>query len=601
MTQANDPYESTEGETATESPAAAPTYKPLRVWPLMVLGVGFAATLATRLIANKTPPIQITTVIGPALCGILVILWWLALSRARWQERLFGLIGIVGSFAATYALLDVTMKGGPTVYITVPMGTAAFALGALLCRNSLTLKRTVVAVLFAAVGFGASTLMRGGGMWGDAAVELSWRFRQTDEERLVAAKATRAAESVEPNGITVFQSELVDSWLARPEWPAFRGPKRSGNVIGTTLATDWNANPPELLWKVPVGPGWSSFAVAGQLLFTQEQRGELETVVCYSAETGNELWAHGIKERFEESLGGPGPRATPTIADGDLFVMGASGLLIRMDAKAGQPRWQTDLRDVAKRPPPIWGFSSSPLVVDSLVIVHAGGSDQLGTLAFDIANGELQWSVAAGDHAYGSPQLCELGGFAYVTMLTNAGIDFIDPVAGGIKLAYDWNIHSSHRSLQPRAVGDDLLLIPSDQATGTRLIRVQHEGDALTAEEVWTSRSLKPDFNDLVTFEGHAYGFDGTIFASIDLETGERNWKGGRYGKGQVLLMRDQGLLLVAAERGQLALLKATPESHQELAIFDALEDKTWNHPVVVGDRLYMRNSTEAAGYRLPQ
>jgi outer membrane protein assembly factor BamB len=596
----NDVDESMDGAVATNSTSAESKYKPLRVWPLLILGVGFAATLVARLLESETPPIQMLAVLGPALCGILVILWWLTLSRARWHERLFGLIGIFGALAATYALLDVTMKGGPTVFITIPMGTAAFAIGAFLCRNSLSFKRTVIAVVLATLGFGVSTLLRGEGMWGNAAVDLDWRFRQTAEERLVAAKASSAAQSGQQNGIATFDSELVDAWLAKPQWPAFRGNDRSGDVAGTTLDTDWTANPPQLLWKVPVGPGWSSFAVAGRLLFTQEQRGQLETVVCYDAESGSELWSAGIEERFEESLGGPGPRATPTVAGGDLFVMGASGQLMRLDAKSGQIRWTKDLREVAKRKPPTWGFASSPLVVDSKVIVHAGGSGPLGTLAFDTARGDLVWSVAAGDHAYGSPQICELDGVQYVTMVTNAGVDFIDPAVGDIKLAYDWKLDSGYRSLQPRVVGDDLVLIPSEQGLGTRLIRVQQVGGALAAEEVWTSRNLKSDFNDLVTLEGHAYGFDGAIFTSVDLETGERNWKQGRYGKGQVVLIRDAGVLLVAAERGQVVLLKASPDGHQELASIDAIEGKTWNHPVVIGDRLYIRNSNEAACYRLP-
>jgi outer membrane protein assembly factor BamB len=593
----NDQNESSDGDVADAS-SAEPKFKPLRVWPLLILGIVFAMMLLSRFVAS--PLGQMATVLGPALCGILMIGWWVTFSRARWQERLLGLIGVVGAFAVTFALLDESMKGGPTVIITIPMGAAAFAIGALLCRNSLSFRRTVVVVTLAALGFGASTLLRGQGMWGNAAIDLDWRFRQTAEERLVAAKAIRTVESGEEHGIAEFSPGVLDTWLAKPEWPAFRGPNRSGNVVGTKLDTDWTANPPQLLWKVPVGPGWSSFAVAGQLLFTQEQRGKMETVVCYDANSGRELWTCGIESRFEESLGGPGPRATPTVADGDLFVMGASGQLMRIDAKSGEVQWQADLREVAQRQPPTWGFSSSPLVIDSVVIVHAGGKEDMGTLAFDIASGSLVWSAAAGDHSYASPQICEVGGGRFVTMVTNAGVDFIDVASGEIKLTYDWKLSGRYRSLQPRVVGDDLVLIPSDEGSGTRLLRVTSVDDALTAEEVWTSRNLKPDFNDMVTFEGHAYGFDGTIFACVDLETGERNWKKGRYGKGQVVLIRDAGLLLIAAERGNVVLLKASPDAHEELGSIDAIDGKTWNHPVIVGDRLYIRNSAEAACYRLP-
>lgn len=586
-------------ESPADSQLAESPFQTLRVWPLIVLGVVFFLTLLVRLLESGSIFVQIVTVAGPALSGVLIILWWLTCSRANWRERLFGTIGIVAAFAVTFVLLDKTMKGGPTLVITFPMGTAAFGIGAFACRRVLSMKRTVVAVLMATIGFGTSTLLRGEGMWGNAAIGLDWRFRPSAEERLVAAKEAKSELPDEASGLSAFDPAQVDDWLAAPEWPAFRGSDRSGNVSDTTLATNWTSEPPRELWKVPIGPAWSSFAVAGQLLFTQEQRGKIETVVCYAAETGQELWQRGIESRFEESLGGPGPRATPTIADGSLFVMGASGQLMRIDAKTGNIQWQTDLREVAQRKPPTWGFSSSPLVVDSLVIVHAGGSDELGTIAFDMASGNMVWSVAAGSDSYASPQICKVGGDEFVTILTNNGADFIDASSGEIKLAYRWKI-GGYRCLQPRVVGENLVLIPSDATTGTQLIRLAYDEDTLTAEAVWTSRNMKPDFNDLVTFEGHAYGFDGTIFACVDLETGERNWKRGRYGKGQVLLIRDAGLLLVASERGQLILLKADPTAHEEIASIDAIAGKTWNHPVLVGDRLYIRNATEAACFQLP-
>ncbi len=135
--------------------------------------------------------------------------------------------------------------------------------------------------------------------------------------------------------------------------------------------------------------------------------------------------------------------------------------------------------------------------------------------------------------------------------------------------------------------------------TGTRAIRVSKTNGELAAEELSPSRNLKPDFTDLVTHQGYAFGNDAGIWTCIDLKTGERKWKGGRYGKGQALLLEDSGLLLIAAEQGQVALVLADPNGYSEVASFNALEGKTWNHPVVVGDRLYVRNAQEAAAYKL--
>ncbi len=478
--------------------------------------------------------------------------------------------------------------------VTVPMGTAAFALGAVLCSRMLTFRRTLIAVLLAIAGFGFSTLLRSDGMWGDFALGLHWRWLPSPEEQMLASKRTQTPVTLEE-----LTTADIDQALANPEWPAFRGSDRASRQTGTQLALDWDTNGPEELWRIAVGPAWSSFAVAGNLLFTQEQRGKMETVVCYDANSGRQVWAHQFESRFDDPMGGPGPRGTPTLAGGALYALGAEGFVMRLDPKTGEVVWQQDLREVADRQPPMWGFSSSPLVVDSVVIVYAGGKGNKGTLAFDVESGNLCWSAAAGDHSYSSPQLGRLANKTYVLMLTNTGLDVLDPATGEARLGYEWK-HEGYRSLQPQVVDGDSVLMPTGMGTGTRRIRVTNNDDELSVEELWTSRDMKPDFNDFVVYQGHAYGFDNAIFACIDLETGARMWKGGRYGKGQVLLLEDSGALLVVSEKGELVLLKADSSKHTELAKLKVLEGKTWNHPVVVGDRLYIRNAQEAACYRLP-
>ena len=246
----------------------------------------------------------------------------------------------------------------------------------------------------------------------------------------------------------------------------------------------------------------------------------------------------------------------------------------------------------------MWGFSSSPLIVDGVVIVYAGGKGDKGLLAFDAATGEPRWSAACGEHCYGSAHACEVAGEKLIAILSNEGLDLLRPATGEVRLKYEWK-SDGYRAVQPRFLGDGVI-IPSGMGTGTRLAVLQLEGDQLTAKEVWTTRSLKPDFNDPVFHKGYLYGFDAAIFSCIDMKTGERRWKGGRYGKGQVLLLEDSDQLLVIGEQGELVFLKADPEKPIELFKLQALEGKTWNHPVVVGDRLYLRNAREAVCYRLP-
>ena len=180
---------------------------------------------------------------------------------------------------------------------------------------------------------------------------------------------------------------------------------------------------------------------------------------------------------------------------------------------------------------------------------------------------------------------------------TNQGLDILDPLSGKSRLNYEWTT-DQYRALQPTMLGNDIL-IPTGMGYGMGRIQLTSSEGKLSAKELWTSLHMKGDFNDAVVYQNHAFGFDGSIFACIDLETGKRTWKRGRYGSGQVLLLEDTGHLLVISEAGELVLLKADPTKHTELAKVSALEGKTWNHPVLIGDRLYIRNSQEAACFQL--
>jgi len=584
----------TSPEAAPSDNLARPTnVRPLRTWPaLLLVALIFITRFGPNLLEGGPGSYWMISVFGPMLCCLLLVIWWLAASRATWKEGLFGTLGLIGALALTLRLADPTMRGPGTTTLTLPMGMVVFGLGATLLRERRPAIRTGVALLLALAGFGFTTLLRNEGMTGNYALGIHWRWSQSPEESLLAARKTAA----KPGRM---DSDKIRQALSHPEWPGFRGPDRASRSRGPQISTNWAALPPRQLWKIQVGPAWSSFAVAGNLLFTQEQRGPMETVVCYDADTGREVWNRPIEARFDDPLGGPGPRATPTLANDGLFITGATGTFLRLAPATGEVVWKQDLRTVAGRKVPMWGFSASPLVTGSVVIVYAGGPNGKGVLAFDSATGGLRWSAPAGNDSYSSPQLNAIAGEDLVLMLSNEGLAFLDPANGKERLNYQWKF-SNYRALQPRLVGDDIILLPTGMNTGTRAIRVTKPNGQLAAEELWTSRNLKPDFTDIVTLQGYAYGIDAGIFTCVDLKTGERKWKGGRYGQAQVLLLENSGLILVAAEPGQVVLLAADPNEHVEVASFKALEGKTWNHPVVVGDRLYIRNSQEAAAYQLP-
>ncbi|MGZ8939296.1 MAG: PQQ-binding-like beta-propeller repeat protein [Limisphaerales bacterium] len=578
-------------------------YRRLRVWPALGLVLLLvAARMGPAYMEGGLSRHWMIAVFGPMLCCVLLLVWWVAASRATWRERLFGFLGLIGALVGTVAFVHPTMRGAGTNYLTAPMGMVLFGLSAFFLADRRPMIRTGVAVMMALVGFSYSILLRNEGMTGEYVFETRWRWSASREEELFARDGSNTVET----GVAttnLVKAEITAEALAKVEWSGFRGADRSGRVRGAQFATNWTTQAPRKLWKIAVGPGWSSFAVAGNFLFTQEQRGAFETTVCYEAETGREVWKRQVEARLEDPMGGPGPRATPTIGDeaggGGLFVVGATGIFMKLDAKRGDILWQHDLKSLAGRAaPPMWGFSASPLVTGALAIVYGGGAGDKGLLAFNREKGTLVWSAAAGIDSYSSAQLSTIAGEELVLLVSNDGLLGLEPASGKERLNHAWKMNG-YRALQPAAVGD-VVLIFSPMGPGTRALEIKKSNGELVAEELWTSKVLKPDFTDFVEHEGYLYGIDAGIFTCVDPKSGERKWKGGRYGKGQVVLLESSDLLLVLAEDGRVVLLKADAREHTEVASFQALEGKTWNHPVVVGDRLYVRNSQEAACFQLP-
>jgi outer membrane protein assembly factor BamB len=350
------------------------------------------------------------------------------------------------------------------------------------------------------------------------------------------------------------------------------------------------------LWRQPIGPGWSSFAVQGDSVYTQEQRGDDELVSCYDLTTGAPLWQHRDAARFWESNAGAGPRATPTLSNGRVYTMGATGIVNALEAADGAVVWSRNAASDTGEEVPGWGFSSSPLVVGDTVVVATAGV----LAAYDIGTGDLRWVGPKDGWGYSSPHLATIDGVPQIVLLNGAGAIGVAPVDGALLWKHEW---PGDGIVQPAVIADRDVLIGSGSglapAVGMRRIALAHGPAGWTVEERWTSIGLKPYFNDFVVHEGHAYGFDGSILACVDLADGTRKWKGGRYGHGQLIALVDQDVLLVLSEEGELALVKATPDVFTEIARFPAIEGKTWNHPVLVRDVLLVRNDQEMAAFRL--
>jgi outer membrane protein assembly factor BamB len=284
---------------------------------------------------------------------------------------------------------------------------------------------------------------------------------------------------------------------------------------------------------------------------------------------------------------------------GRVYTVGAKGLVNALDARTGAVIWSRDAAADTGAPLPEWGFAGSPLVIGDIVVAALSGR----LVAYDAATGEPRWHGPTGlGGGYSSPHVVRLGGVDQILLLRGGGVTSFATADGSRLWEQAWQ--EGVGIIQPAMTDDgDVLVTAGDMMGGVGLRRLAVARDssgAWTVTERWTSRGLKPYFNDLVVHEGHAYGFDGSILAAVDLATGERKWKGGRFGNGQFLLLPDQDMLLVLSEEGEVALVSATPDKFTEIARFKAIEGKTWNHPVLVGDVLLVRNGEEMAAFRLP-
>jgi outer membrane protein assembly factor BamB len=515
----------------------------------------------------------------------------------------------------TSRFLDVSIKTGMMGFMfpvfAIPIVAIALVAWAVATRTMGDKPRRAALVIVILLATGGWALVRTGGFSGYIDHDFALRWTKTPEERLlaqandepVAPPAATPAPAPAPAVVTpdspaaapavaAAAPAAVPATVLSAVWPGFRGPLRDGVVRGVTIETDWTKSPPLEIWRRPVGPGWGSFAVLGDVIYTQEQRGKDELVSAYSLTTGKPVWRHHDAVRFWESNGGPGPRATPTLSDGRVYALGATGLLNALDASTGAVLWSHNAAADTGATLPDWGFSGSPLVVDDMVIVATSGV----LVAYDARTGTRRWVGPEGNAGYTSPQLATIGGVKQVLLMSGTGLASVTPADGKPLWQHDWK---GYPIVQPSLTPDDGILIVANESSGTRRLAVTHAGSGWTAEERWTSNGLKPWFNDFVVHKGHAFGFDGTILACIDLNDGTRKWKGGRYGGGQLVLLPEQDTLLVISEQGELALVSATPEQFKEIGRAPAIEGKTWNHPVLAGNVLLVRNGEEMAAFRL--
>jgi len=504
----------------------------------------------------------------------------------RWRFPLIvSLITIAGVvFIQTAEFFEGYLRSQITlVYLGVGLillaGWCIFATG-LRWRSRLTI---LFSILFLVI-LSKVLLRSDGAMSGSGIPRVVWRW------------TPKPAESVQPIAPVVENASVNLSTLSAQDYPQFLGTERRSLAFSADFQTDWKTNPPRQLWRQPIGAGWSSFAIVNHYAITQEQRGEKELVVCYDLLTGATRWVHENAAKFVEPAAGDGPRATPTVFGGNVYAMGATGILNCLDGASGKVLWSHNILSENNLKNLTWGKSCSPLIADDMVVVSGSDQSAPSLLAYDCKTGALRWKNGADPAGYSSPTLATLAGIRQILVINAESVSGHALSDGAVLWRHPFP-GTWAKASQPIALDGDRVFISAGYGLGCAMLQISAQNGACAVKELWHTRTLKTQFSTAVVRDGFAYGLDDQTLACIDLTTGERKWKDGKYGYGQVLLAGST--LIIQAEAGEVALVEASPGGFHEFAKIDALSSRTWSNPALAGEYLLVRNDREAICFKL--
>ena len=386
---------------------------------------------------------------------------------------------------------------------------------------------------------------------------------------------------------------------AASDWPQFLGPTRNGVYGGTDLADGWPASGPAVVWRKPVGHGFSGPVVADHKLILFQRRGDQETVECLDARTGNPLWDAAYPTGYQDDFGfDDGPRATPSVAGGSVYTFGAEGRLQCLDFDNGKVRWSADLKHDFQAAKGFFGMACSPLLEGNGVLLNLGGAHGAGIAAFDKTNGKLLWKASNDEASYSSPVAATIGGQRYALFLTRAGFVAADPVSGGIRFQYPWRSRSgtSVNAATPLVLGDTVFL-SACYGTGAVLLRLrEHE-----VEQVWSGDDLLSNhYATSVEHHGCLYGIHGRTdpgfrpgpkLRCVDLKTRTVRWETDTVGAATITLAGNR--LLILTEKGELVEAAASPEAFQPRSRAQILSSQVRAFPAVADGFLYARSKDQ--------
>ncbi|MEK6799162.1 MAG: PQQ-binding-like beta-propeller repeat protein [Planctomycetota bacterium] len=376
--------------------------------------------------------------------------------------------------------------------------------------------------------------------------------------------------------------------VSAADWPNFFGPKYDGISSETGFKKDWTT-PIPVLWEREVGSAFSSFAVVGNRVYTCGMKDKQQVLYCLNADTGEVVWENAFEEEFRNEHG-DGTRATPTVHEGLVYVLGARGRLLCVDAASGKPAWEKKFNHA-----PTWAYSGSVLIEGDLAVASAGKDD--GSLvAFNRKTGEPAWKAGDAPAGYATPYPFTFNGKRYVTGFLGDSAMIVEAATGREVWRTNWKTDWDVNAAMP-IFHDGYLFLASGYRTGAALHKLAVAGDKLESQVVWHSEVLLSKFQSSVLYKGKLYGCDQRAMKCVDFLTGKEEWTVGHVPNGTVLVA--DGHLVVLTEKGQLQIGPVSSSGFEPTTRADVLDGRCWSIPVLDDGRLYVRNLERVKCFKL--
>ena len=377
------------------------------------------------------------------------------------------------------------------------------------------------------------------------------------------------------------------------EWNQFRGANRSGSAENVELKS-FSDNEPKLIWKKKLGDGFSELTVSGGNIYTMisERKDSItgdEFIAAFDEKTGNEVWRTKVDNMFFDTFG-DGPRSTPAIGEKNVYSLSSYGKLSANSKKDGKTLWQVDFMKEYGSKIPRWGFSSSPVIVGNNVIVEVGGTNSRAFMAFNKKTGKETWKKGEGMATYNSPILSKINDMECIIFANGRKVHALTTVGDTL---WTYNSPINNPTGMPIIFDGNKIFISAVRNPGFIVLEVNNNN----AKEISRGTSMKNDYSSSIYHDGHVYGFHVAALQCISVKTGEKKWTKRGYGKGSLIRIGNQ--LLILSDKGKLIQVKATPDAYIELGNIQAIDGKSWTAPSFANGKIYLRNLTEMACYEL--